>query len=495
MVDAFTDLNLADTVTISGSTPTLTIGDAGAEDTKIVFDGNAQDFYIGLDDSADDLVIGKGSAVGTTPAIEIDENLDIKFAESIGVGQAASSTTGDIAAQTMSLTGTTPTLTLGDGGEEDVAIKFNGVKDFYIANDDSADKLVIGEGSTVGTNNILTITDDTVTLGDGAAADTALVFDGNAQDFYIALDDSADDLLVGTGSTVGSNAIITVENGGNVGIGTQTPETLTEISGAADNGLLQALQITNTDHASGETGQEVAINFKLSRAGTMRDAARITAGKDDDWDDAASTDSNLQFDTALNDNRNEQMRLTSVGNLHLSGGSDRRIQLGNGGAGANTVGNNTVHIRGDGTSMKLMAASGGEILYEQNGTERFRINDVGILRNSAGDGMVKIEVPSYITLADDSSVSIFVDTAGSSLLSVYEGGTGSGALVWLNFANASGGNFLKSGGNSNFSSTDTDGQLCVIKSANSHTATIKNRLGGSIFLAASLYGTKIDSST
>ena len=50
MVEAFTDLNLTDSVTISGSTPTLTIGDAGAEDTKIVFDGNAQDFYMGLDD-------------------------------------------------------------------------------------------------------------------------------------------------------------------------------------------------------------------------------------------------------------------------------------------------------------------------------------------------------------------------------------------------------------------------------------------------------------
>ena len=210
MVEAFTDLNLTDSVTISGSTPTLTIGDAGAEDTKIVFDGNAQDFYMGLDDSADDLVIGLGSAVGTTPAIEIDENQDIKFAQSIGVGQAASSTTGDIAAQTMSLLGTTPTLTLGDGGEEDVAIKFNGVKDFYIANDDSADKLVIGEGSTVGTNNILTITDDTVTLGDGAAADTALVFDGNAKDFYVALDDSADKLVIGEGSTVGTNNILTI---------------------------------------------------------------------------------------------------------------------------------------------------------------------------------------------------------------------------------------------------------------------------------------------
>ena len=210
MVEALTDLNLTDSLTISGSTPTLTIGDAGAEDTKIVFDGNAQDFYMGLDDSADDLVIGLGSAVGTTPAIEIDENQDIKFAQSIGVGQAASSTTGDIAAQSMSLLGTTPTLTLGDGGEEDVAIKFNGVKDFYIANDDSADKLVIGEGSTVGTNNILTITDDTVTLGDGAAADTALVFDGNAKDFYVALDDSADKLVIGEGSTVGTNNILTI---------------------------------------------------------------------------------------------------------------------------------------------------------------------------------------------------------------------------------------------------------------------------------------------
>jgi hypothetical protein len=61
-------------ITMGGTTPTLTIGDAGAEDTKIVFDGNAQDYHIGLDDSADDLVIGKGSALGTTSHIVIDEN-------------------------------------------------------------------------------------------------------------------------------------------------------------------------------------------------------------------------------------------------------------------------------------------------------------------------------------------------------------------------------------------------------------------------------------
>jgi hypothetical protein len=64
-------------MTLKGTTPTITIGDGGEEDTKMVFDGNAQDYYIGLDDSADDLVIGKGSAVGTNPAVVIDENLNV----------------------------------------------------------------------------------------------------------------------------------------------------------------------------------------------------------------------------------------------------------------------------------------------------------------------------------------------------------------------------------------------------------------------------------
>ena len=160
-------------VTITGTTPSLTIGDGGAEDTVLVFDGNAQDFYIGLDDSADDLVIGLGSSVGTTPAIEIDENQDIKFAQSIGVGQAASSTVGDIAAQTMSLKGTTPTLTIGDGGAEDTKIVFDGnAKDFYIGLDDSADKLVIGEGSTVGTSSIITLTDGTATVSNDLKLDS-----------------------------------------------------------------------------------------------------------------------------------------------------------------------------------------------------------------------------------------------------------------------------------------------------------------------------------
>jgi hypothetical protein len=155
--------NITTDLTMTGTTPTLTIGDAGAEDTAIVFDGNAQDFYIALDDSADDLVIGLGSTVGTTPAIQIDENQDIKFAQSIGVGQAASSTVGEISAQTIVMGGATPTLTIGDAGAEDAKIVFDGnAQDFYVGLDDSADDLVIGVGSVLGTTPAMAVDENAI---------------------------------------------------------------------------------------------------------------------------------------------------------------------------------------------------------------------------------------------------------------------------------------------------------------------------------------------
>ena len=103
-------------------------------------------------------------------------------------------------------------LTLGAGAEADVKVVYDGnAKDFYVGLDDSADKLVGGVGSTVGTNAIMTLDDDSVTIGDGAEVDTKVVFDGNAQDFYIGLDDSADDLVFGQGSTVGNNVAFSID--------------------------------------------------------------------------------------------------------------------------------------------------------------------------------------------------------------------------------------------------------------------------------------------
>ena len=230
VVDALANLYVSDSITI---------GDATAEDTKIVFDGAAQDFYIGLDDSADDLVIGSGSVVGTTPAISIDENQAVVFpAAAVTIGDGTDEDTklvyngnakdfyiglddsadklvigvGSAVGTNGILSLTDDAVTVGDGTEVDAKIVYDGhAKDFYIALDDSVDQLIIGEGSTVGTNNILSITDDAVTIGDGATEDTKIVFNGNAQDFYIGLDDSADDLVVGLGSAVGTTPAFSID--------------------------------------------------------------------------------------------------------------------------------------------------------------------------------------------------------------------------------------------------------------------------------------------
>ena len=120
----------------------------------------------------------------------------------------------------VKITGTTPLLTIGDAGAEDTTIVFDGnAKDFYVALDDSADKLLIGEGSTVGTNPILTITDDTVTVGDGAAVDTYLNFDGNAVDYRVGLDDGTDKLEIGAGTAHGTTTAIAIDSAADMVLG------------------------------------------------------------------------------------------------------------------------------------------------------------------------------------------------------------------------------------------------------------------------------------
>jgi hypothetical protein len=159
---------------MSGTTPTLTIGDAGAEDTAIIFDGNAQDFHIGLDDSADDLVIGKGSALGTTPAISIDENLKVTLAGDLVVSgddiTMATNTSG--AALIADGTNFNPVVISGD-----ISIATNGVaaigSGVIVAGDIAsnavtgakiADDAINSEHYTDGSIDTAHIADDQITL-------------------------------------------------------------------------------------------------------------------------------------------------------------------------------------------------------------------------------------------------------------------------------------------------------------------------------------------
>jgi hypothetical protein len=153
------------------------------------------------------IIISQGSGANITIGAG---KVAVVFTDGAGAGAAVLDALTDlVVSDSLQVAG--PTLTVGDAAAEDTKVLFDGnAKDFYVGLDDSADKLVIGEGSTVGTNSILTMTDDTVTVGDGAAVDTSIVYDGNAKDFYIGLDDSADKLVIGEGSTVGTNGILTM---------------------------------------------------------------------------------------------------------------------------------------------------------------------------------------------------------------------------------------------------------------------------------------------
>ena len=51
-------------------------------------------------------------------------------------------------------------------------------------------------------------------LGAGAAADAKIVFDGNAQDYHIGLDDSADTLVIGKGSALGTTTAMSFDANG-----------------------------------------------------------------------------------------------------------------------------------------------------------------------------------------------------------------------------------------------------------------------------------------
>jgi len=65
--------------------------------------------------------------------------------------------------------------------------------------------------STTGASNTIA---DTTTIGDGTAEDVQIRFDGNTVDYHLGLDDSADKLTIGKGSTLGTTTSLAFDTDG-----------------------------------------------------------------------------------------------------------------------------------------------------------------------------------------------------------------------------------------------------------------------------------------
>jgi len=192
---------------LKGTTPKITIGDGGEEDTALIFDGNAQDFYIGLDDSADDLIIGKGSTVGTTPAIIIDENLKV------GIGTAPSSI---LHTRTQE---TTANHNAGGG--------------FHLTSNATA-------GSRRAEMYLDADNGNFSTSSDGAYAYLQKV--GGGGNFNIINQDSAD-----TAFQQGGSEKMRITSSGFIGMGTTNPLSELHISDSGDCGIMLQSTNCNTD--------------------------------------------------------------------------------------------------------------------------------------------------------------------------------------------------------------------------------------------------------
>jgi hypothetical protein len=202
----------------------LTVGDGGAEDQKVVFNGNAQDFYVGLDDGTDDLIIGLGSAVGTTPAITINEDRDVTISDgAIDFDVASHDTSNGLKLGGTLVTSTAAELNLldgkssvgdasGPGSATDNAIaRFNG----------TGGKTLQNSSTTIDDNGDIVVggTTPKITIGDAGAEDTMLAFDGNAVDFRIGLDDGTDTLEIGVGTAHGTTTAISIDSSADMTLG------------------------------------------------------------------------------------------------------------------------------------------------------------------------------------------------------------------------------------------------------------------------------------
>ena len=195
-------------------------------------------------------------------------------------------------------------------------IKVDTISENTSANGVTIDGLTIKDGNIIG-DVALAGTTPTFTVGDGGAEDAALIFDGNAVDYYIALDASADNLIIGSGSTVGSNSLITIDSNGDF-----TLDSAGDIILDADGG----------DIRFKDAGTEIAVfensSSDLQIKASVQDKDIIFRGNDGGSGINALT---LDMSAAGHATFNNQITATN-GNFGSSVNTQGVLNLSNGGA-------------------------------------------------------------------------------------------------------------------------------------------------------------------
>ena len=260
-----------------------------------------------------------------------------------------------------------------------------------------------------------------------------------------------------------------------------------DVSGSATlssslSGEFNALTISQANNTS---GNESRIRFKRTTdAGTDREVAAIVA------DRVGGNDTALVFETNSDgsDGAAERVRIEHNGNvgigvspenlLHIKGSSNGQKIL--------HLDNSAGSSHGD-TSNKIRVTSGNNGLWAelkaeahsfdfqiQGGVTGGILDSDAILKLKSANNIGRIMTRSSVSIADDSSVTLTNATAGAVIAMIYDTSSGSGASVFFSYQGSP--EIIKQSASA-FVIGDTDSKFCIIKSANSHTATFKNRSG------------------
>ena len=257
---------------------------------------------------------------------------------------------------------TTLTLSIDPISENNVQVYIDGVyqnKDTFSV---SGTTLTFSEAPPNGSKveaMTLTQTDiNTATLLTDADGDTKVQVEESSDEDKIRFD------------TGGTERVIIDSTG--VGIGTSSPTGKLEIAATGTNAAPHIKLV--------ESGDTREFNIYNDGSGNGH---LVLADSDDDTSDTEIVLNDNGIITMLTGN-SERMRIDSSGNvdikssnLYLTGSNDRRIKLSDSGVAGVSDSDNTVHIRGDDDFMRLSAAGNGGFIFEENGTERMRINSSG----------------------------------------------------------------------------------------------------------------------
>ena len=287
---------------------------------------------------------------------------------------------------------------------------------------------------------------------------------------------------------------ITIDSSENVGIGTTSPSEKLTVSGKTQSSEFRASSGAGGkgyDFSASGSGAGVAnifcpAGYTLGFGTNSTERMRITSGGNvgigtSAIDTAYSGYVGLELGAQATINGNRTTSDTGVlslnANAYLDGSANWKFKEDGKAAQIQFTDNGQFDFRNTNSS----GSADGAITFET----RLKITDEGIIRASNSNNVAHYASDAgtqWVSLADDSSIGLTDTTAGSMLVCVYDGGTGSGALYFANYYGQT--SILASNGNRLFATSDTDGKICVYKDSFSHVVTFKNRTGVNITVFA-----------